>query len=264
MNPNIIGVATSVSKNVNYDPIDTLQFSLQYNIKFIQIYLNENIIFNKSKIEKIRTIAYQNDKVIICHSPYFLNENAISKTMISAAIDIMYFQKEKNIIFHFDERENLADSIEYIKILNNRGLSVYVENFYQNNNEISFINNTNKYNCLLILSKYHNISAFPVIDFPRLFISPIVKHFDSLFICKQLCDLVVELDLPTIIHIIDFTNFNQNRNCWCALGNGLMPFSEIFSFIKKKRCLIDHVMLEFEDKRMFLDSVSVIQKMYNS
>ncbi|MGD9200088.1 MAG: hypothetical protein PVI26_00870 [Chitinispirillia bacterium] len=264
MNQNIIGVATSVSKYVNYDPLDTLQFSLHYNIKIIQIYLNENILFNARKIEKISTIARQNDKIIICHSPYFLNKNGISEKIISAANDIMQFQNEKKIIIHFDERENLTDSLEYVKILNNRGLSVCVENYYQNKNETSFINNLNRYNSLLILIKHFNLSAFPVIDFPRLFITPIFKNFDSLFICKQLCDLIAELSLPTTVHFIDFTNYNQNRSCWCELGKGLMPVFEIFSFLKIKHCIINHLILEFEDKRMFLDSVSKIQRMEGS
>lgn len=259
MNRDLVGVGSSVSRDKDCDSLDTLLFSRDNDIKIAQIYLDYNLINKHNLIEEVREFAKINGIRLTCHSPEMLNEKTLSKSIISAANELLIYQKEKKIIIHFDENENLKDSLANIEELNRNELTVCLENFYNKKDEVTFLKNISAFNSIFSHAGKYALPLYPVIDFPRLFISDIIGNYDSLSIAKQIIDNLARYSIKIILHLIDFLDYSQERDCWCVLGKGLMPYGPIFEFARKRQIIYDHCILEYEEKGMFLESLSEIE-----
>jgi hypothetical protein len=261
VNRDLIGVGTSVSKDKNWDPLDTLQFARENNTKIVQIYLNDDLIAHPGLINDAREYAEENDMLLTCHSPEPLNKKALSKKNIAAANELLMHQAEKRIVIHYDEKEKLDDCLMCIEELYENELIVCLENYYVQKETKNFARNINIFNSIFTLAMQEELPVYPVIDFPRLFISGIIENVNSLLITKQILDNLSMLSMKVILHLIDFTDYGQQRNSWCAIGKGLMPYKEIFEFIHEIELDIDHCILEYEDKKLYLESLTAVRSL---
>lgn len=258
MNRNLIGVGTSVSKDKGYDPVDTLTFAAENNIKTVQVYLNNDLISNPPLIKKISNYAKEKELQLTCHSPESLNKLVLSSDLIYAAKELLIYQTENKFIVHFDENEKLDRCIDYINELYQNDLVVCLENYHLRKDAKKVAQSIQTFNAILTRGAEQNLPIYPVIDFPRLFISGIVENINALLIIKQVLDNVSMLSKKVILHLIDFSHYDQGRDTWCAIGKGLMPYQAIFNFINEINLHIDHCVLEYEDKKLFLQSIEAV------
>lgn len=256
MNRELIGVGTSISKEKNFDPMDTLLFSRDNTIAIVQVYLDYDLIDSPDYIREIREFAKENNISLTCHSPEKLNKKTLSESILSAVGELLIYQKEKRIVVHFDEQEPLKDILTHIEKMNKNNLTVCLENYYEGKDEKTFLGNIDTYNSIFNLAEKYKFSVYPVIDFPRLFISDIFNRYDSLVLAEQAIDNCAKHSFRVILHLIDFLDYSQQRDSWCALGKGLMPYKAIFDYAREREIIYDHCILEFEDKKLTLESMS--------
>ena len=57
-----------------------------------------------------------------------------------------------------------------------------------------------------------------------------------------------------MIHLIDATSPDMDRNTWCPIGQGIIPYTEIFSVLKQWGTDINSVIFEYEDQVLPLES----------
>ncbi len=255
MERKFVGVGTSISKDENYDPMDTLLFSKDNNIEIVQVYLGYDLINNPDSIKEIGDFAGAGNITLTCHAPEQLNKKLLAENIISAAHNLLKHQKEKKLIVHFDENEPLKDTIVRVGELNKKGFSVCIENFYTAKEKDLFMKNIDTFNSLFHLAEKYDFTVYPVIDFPRLFISHIFSNYDPLVLTEQIIDNLAKHSFKVILHLIDFSDYSQHRDSWCALGKGLMPYKAIFDYARDKGIVYDHCVLEYEDKVLTLESL---------
>lgn len=255
MDKKLIGVATSVSKDKNYDSMDTLEFAKKNNINLVQIYLNDELLGKPEFLVKVTKYAKDNNISLLCHSPEPLNNNVFKNNIIGCANELLKYQGRKKFIIHFDETIELSDSLKFIEELNKKKLCVYLENFYSELNIFTLLRNINIFISIFSITKNSNLSVIPVVDLPRLFINGIANKLDSLIFTKQLFDYLAIHTVSVALHMIDFSDNRQGKSSWTVIGKGLMPYNDIFNFCKTLGISFDHCILEYEDKKLFLDSV---------
>lgn len=255
MDQKLIGTATSVAKDNNYDALDTLQFAKENNISLVQVYLNNELKTQPGLIAEAAHFAGQNDISLICHSPTSLNPGIFEKDTIPRAKELLKFQNQKKLTVHFDESVHLEEAVGLIEKLAGEGLHVYLENFYADTKETALLNNINTFNAIFSAAKEKKLPVIPVIDLPRLFKENITSRCDSLFLTTVVLHFLHVHSFPIGLHMIDFSDYSQDRDCWTAVGKGLMPYKKIFDFCTNTGMVFDHCVLEYEDKQMCLDSL---------
>lgn len=245
-----ISYASSISADKNYDPLDTLLYCQEKSISLSQLYMDKNLSEDATQVKKLRKFSKENNIHLTCHAPKELNSELIDISILKPIKKLLKNEDEKIIIVHFDEDCPIDDAMITIESLTNNGFTVGLENFYKNQNEAEVLLNTAKFNLLLSLSAEHEFSVIPVIDFPRLFIKEISSTTDSLMITKSILANISMLPFPLILHLIDFNDNSQKRNTWTPIGNGLMPYKDIFEIIRTFDINIHHAVLEFESKEL--------------
>ena len=261
MNKNLLGIGTSVSRDRDYDPMDTLDFAKETGIPVVQVYLNDQLLTRPELIEDICEYAGEKDLRLTCHAPEPLNTNGLSPAIITAAKKLLAYQEEKKLIIHFDENERLDDCLHHIDHLYQHGIITCLENYYVRRDVKSFAHNNRIFKSIFAVARAKGLPMYPVIDFPRLFISGIVEHINALLTTKKILDVLSMLSYKTILHMIDFSDHSQKRNAWCTIGKGLMPYKAIFEFMSEIDLAIDHCVLEYEDKVLCERSLSPAQKL---
>ncbi len=262
MSSMVIGVATSVSKLQAWDPLDTLDFAIKNEIPLVQLYLNETLLKDKLLQEKVRIVTKDSHITVTCHLPGFLNRRDLTPAIVEAACAVLVFEKKKQVVVHFDEATTFDEAIQCIKTLHGRGLSVGIENYHVNYSAIN--KNVSKYCHLISKAKEIGLNVCAVFDIPRLFIKEIASNHNSLNLANKILKSLAQIKYPLILHCIDVTDANQDREDWCAIGQGIIPYDKIFQLIKSTGNLLDHVVLEFEDKDKICESIGVIKKLCSS
>lgn len=257
MKRQLVGVGTSISREKNYDPMDTLLFAVEHDIALVQVYLDYDLIGTHDYIIEIREFARKSNITLTCHAPEPLNEKLVSEDIFSAANQLLIYQEEKKIVTHFDENEPLKKILAHIEAVTNNGLTVCLENFHEAKDENTFLANIDTFNSLFGLAGKYDLPIYPVMDFPRLFVTEIFNKYDSLVLAEQLIDNLAKHPFKVILHCIDFLNYDHtSRDSWCALGKGLMPYKAIFEYARGKNIVYDHCILEYEDKGLTLESLA--------
>lgn len=260
MNYEQIGVATALSKEKHYDPMDTLLFCKQHDIALVQIYMDMTLVKSSDYIIEIREFAKECGIALTCHAPEPLNDRMLSEIILTAAEQLLFYQPEKKLIVHYDETQPLKKTISSVEALNKRGFAVCLENFYFARDEQTFLGNIDTFNSVFSLAEKYGFSIYPVMDFPRLFIAHIFNNYNSLVLTEQIIDTIASHPFKVILHLIDFNDYSQNRESWCALGKGLMPYNAIFQHAESRGILYDHGILEYEDKKLTLESLEAMRE----
>ncbi len=240
--------------------MDTLLFCVENDIALMQVYLDYDLINSTDYLIEIRKFAKESDIILTCHAPEFLNEKLLDTTTLSAAQLLLAHQEEKKLVVHFDENETLKRMVAGIEAVNRYDMTVCLENFHKTRDEKLFLRNIDTYTSVFSVAEKYTLSVIPVIDFPRLFDSDIFNHYDSLVLCEQIVNSLALHAPKIILHCIDFMDYNHsNRNTWCALGKGLMPYKTIFEYAKQQGLSYDHCVLEYEDKKLTIESLEATE-----
>lgn len=255
-----IAAATSISKAKNYDALDTLMYCQQNNVSSVQLFLDNSLLGNDRNIDTVRDYAKEHAIALTCHAPVSLNDEIFIGTIIDSLSRILAFQDKSYVIIHFDENVDFEVALSIIETLNNRSLTVCLENFYEKTDERSVLNNICVYNALLTAAKMKGLDVVPVFDLPRLFIADITRKLNS----KHMTDLILKTiainHYKPILHLIDYTDYSQERDTWTSIGKGIMPYREIFELMKALAISLDHIVLEYEDKKMFIESIPFLEQ----
>lgn len=258
----LVGVASSVSKEKKYDPDDTVEFASANGIGLVQAYMDKTLLNNFKRIHRLRESASLRAVQLTCHAPELLNEKILDKIILDSMRELLAFQPKKKMVIHFDQLQPLDAVLSVIEKINGSGLTVCIENFYQGKEEASFIGNCALFNALLTACRKTGLDIVPVVDLGRLFIADYVHTYDALLLTKLMLSTIAALGFSVVFHIIDFNDYSQSRESWCALGKGLMPYGKIFSFAQKINLSVDHCVLEYEKKEMCLESMKALLSLF--
>lgn len=247
MNPSI-GIANSVSANFDFDPLDTIKFAQQENFNVIQIFLTEKLLDDKRLLSRLQKQQSEFKKVYY-HADGFFNKDFPESEYYQKLTNFLKNIEDPNYILHFDENIDIDKLFKLTDILSANGIKIFIENFFQKTSKASSEKNIKKYTALFTLVNTVENLIFPVLDIPRLFHKKLkFKKGEALKWCYQLLNFFGNRNIPILLHLIDSKEKDQPRTSFCSVGEGYIPYPEIFNFIKKTNAPISEIILEFEDK----------------
>lgn len=247
----LIGAANSISFNQDYDPLDTLKFVQQTHFEMVQIYLNTNLLNNGEDLKKIKNFLNRSGQLpCYFHSEMPLNMKLVSSEYYQLLYNYLESFDYFRIIFHYDEKEKLENILQTIQKLHRPDGRIYLENDFQLAGKSNAEKNLRKFMAVFSLSQNSDYSFYPVIDIPRFFTKKLgFTSEESLNWCYQLFNFFNDLRVPVLLHMIDAKDANQQKNMYCPLGEGHIPYKKIFNFLKKNRVeLIEGIIFEYLDK----------------
>lgn len=247
----LIGAANSISFNQDYDPLDTLKFVQQTHLEIVQIYLNTNLLNNGKDLRKIKNFLKKSSQLTCYfHSEMPLNIKLVSSEYYQLLYNYLESFDHFRIIFHYDEKEKLENILQTIQKLHRPNGRIYLENDFQSAGKSNAEKNLRKFLAIFSLSQNSDYLFYPVIDVPRFFTKKLgFTSEESLNWCYQLFNFFNDLRVPVLLHVIDAKDATQQKNMYCPLGEGHIPYKNIFSFIKKNRMdLIEGIIFEYLDK----------------
>lgn len=254
------GVANSISANFKFDPLDTIKFASQGEFPLLQIYLNQELLNNQSVLKKI---SRQKDdfKQVFFHAEGYLNEEFYESPYRQDLISYLETIEDSNFIIHFDERSNIDTMIKLVDKLGKEKPALYLENYFMAEGKEAAEKNLKKYMALFTLATNFGNTIYPVIDIPRIFHNNTgLSIAEALEWCYQMLNFFSLRNIPIYLHLIDASDPEQTRGHFVSLGQGYIPYAELFQFIKKTRPKIKGVIFEFEDKMNPLSSRDYIRE----
>ena len=260
---NQIGVASSISKENDFDARDTLEFCLEHNLKLAQLYLNDQLAKSSLARSSAAQIAWENGIEIVCHFPVPLNDRSLQNEITMAAIDILSKQQKKRVVVHHDESLSVQESAQIVSALSHIGFSVGVENYYTQYGEDALRENIESYKGLLTYANSAGLDFFSVLDLPRLFLDKIDEKIDGWSATEGLIEHVSTLQCSSILHLIDFISPDQRRETWCPIGNGILPLNQIMSCSENHKVEYSSCIIELENKEHVLQSLNALNAVIN-
>jgi len=240
-----LGVATSIAKENNFSWQDTVDFAIRYNLSTIQFYLTQNNNLPK-------TSNYSNFKNIYLHLP--LEYDLKIKELILFALDFRKLYDSNKLIIHQKESLSFLETYEIIKIYNQAGFVVGIEN--EGNKDLRSYQKFIQY-----LSK-NKSNFFVVPDIHRLYFN-YAKNYSEKEIYNEICDifdLCKVNESRIVLHVIDSISYKSNRNDWVAMFKGILPYSNLLNFISKKRIDIESMIFEYESPNPVIKSLENLKK----
>jgi sugar phosphate isomerase/epimerase len=251
-----IAVATSLFAESKFDPFSTIFYAQENEICAVQFYMSRNIQEDAQTIEKIRDFCEKKQIKVLCHSPLYIG-SAVGKEHCEALLNIFPKQSEKYCVFHFDEDSSIDLMLDDCEKLVSFGLLPCIENFYKNKSQSGLASNMEKYLSFFDRIFSRNISVMPVLDFPRLFVEEF-SGFNPISLSKTLIDKFAKRKI--IIHAIDSVSPRQDRSDWCAVGNGIVAYRDIFEEIKRLDVFVEYIVLEYENTLFVEESIRNLRK----
>jgi len=261
----LIGIANSVSSNFGYDPLDALRFAHQSKFDFLQVFINNELLNQEDRLEILiqESKANPNSRVYI-HAEGLLNKQWLKSEYTRKFLNFLERIEENHFIIHFDEGAALEEILEVIHSLSRMNRTIYLENYFQSNGTHDAEKNMRKYLAIFTLSNNPGqpICLYPVLDIPRFFHKKLGLDKDAaLSWCFQMLNYFDNRKIPILLHLIDAKEQDQKRSSFCPVGEGYIPYDQIFGFIKKIQPLLSGIVLEFEDKLNTLKSRDNLMKM---
>lgn len=247
---NQVALSTSFSAKHNWDPIYSIEITKKYNLEYCQIYIGDS--FNNPEL--INRVNNYVDINYIFHSNFNLEPSGVVDREIEIVKRIK--SQEKKVVYHHSINASVEEALEAVKELNSRGITVLLENFYEDYDRLPY--SVNSYIDILKKSRLSGLKLYPLIDFPRLFIDKAVNRIDPLNLTYKILDSVKELNYPLYTHLIDTTSTSQTRPTWCSIGDGNIPYRKIFSYIKKMGIITPLHILELEDEMHIQRSIDYL------
>jgi len=253
-----IAVATSLFAENEFDPFLTIYYAEKNEICAVQFYMSQNIQKDIKTVEKIRDLCEEKSIKVLCHSPFYIG-NAAKKEHCEALFNIfpkLCGSNDKYCVFHFDEYSGIDVILDDCKKLVDFGLSPCIENFYKDKSQSGLNANMEKYLSFFDKVFAQNVPVIPVLDFPRLFVKEF-SGFNPVFLSQALIGKFAKRKI--IVHAIDSVSPCQDRVNWCAVGNGIVAYSDIFEAIKRFDVFVEYAVLEYENTTFIAQSIEYLK-----
>jgi hypothetical protein len=245
-----IGVANSVSYNLDYDPLDTLYFAAQSGFEIIQIYINDAMLASKNKLTELKNRLLNLPDISI----YFHSDGAFNEAYTTSSYKESFFKflqdfSEAKIIYHFDENEDLENILKIISYFEADHRQIYLENYFQFEGITAAEKNLRKFTAVFSLANNSGMRIHPVIDIPRFFNARLgFSEEAALNWCFQLLNFFGNRKIPVLFHLIDSKTGKQESRAFCPIGEGIIPYQKIFKFLLKNGVSLEGIILEYLDK----------------
>ena len=258
-----IGIATSVSALYNYDFNDTLDYFDQHSqFKSLQIYLDKEMVNNDTNIHQmLKRLALLENTPVYFHLEGKLNsyllENLDYLQKLAAINDLFEHQ---GFILHFDHKLEIMEYRELLQeFKENINSPLLIEIYFKAQNQTDYQQQLNKYQSLFSLF-HKQFDIRPVIDIPRFYhINNKTSIEQATHDIKLTLNLMKSKELPVLLHLIDINNSRQTRSDFCTIGEGIIPYDEIFEYINYNKIQIENIILEYEDKIKPLESIKYFE-----
>ena len=243
-----LGIASSVARKHDYSWEYTVDFCARYNLSLIQFYWQNPI----PRITKLETL---NIAQRYLHLPVKADTTiGFPEHSSKICTDFSEYYKSRNLILHQppeqicdDDKEGSADQL--LHQLNGLNFRLGLENDYSES--------LTGFQSGLDICSRHNFQFFAVFDIHKFFhrfyrthsVGQIVQACADLFLyCRK-------LNLTLLLHIIDSGSFAADRDLWCPVFEGVIPYRQIFELIKASRVNCEGIILEYEDELMAAESI---------
>jgi len=248
LSTNILAVASSVSADRGFDTLDAVEYAIDNEFKGFQAFINEQIVNNTKLRGKIRSICKDKHLTLIAHAPGTLNWDNVSDASVnSAAQNLLALESRVLVVYHYDETVGLEEGLECLKYLCDQGITTCLENFFMlgaGTSEKCF----KDYLFLLTKAKTSGIDFVPVLDIPRIYDAKVNLAHMAHELLEEAFNVFKSIEIPIILHLVDMYSATQERNSWCPIGQGRIPYMDIFGQMSQCKIPIYMIVLEFEDK----------------
>jgi hypothetical protein len=260
-----LGVANSVSYNLDYNPIDTVSYAVQSDFQLVQIYMNRQSLEEKKYLadlsKKLENFSQTN---IYFHADFPFNQDFLQSDYRIKFSTFLQSFPHCGIIFHFDENEELDVILRMVDELSTGKNRIYLENYFQTDGPSGTEKNLRKFTAIFSLANSEGVRIHPVIDVPRFFHAKIgFSDKEALNWCYQLFNFFGNRNIPILLHLIDTKNNAQNKSEYRPIGDGSVPYQSIFDFIQKNKVALEGMIFEYLDKVNPLKSRDNLKRLLN-
>lgn len=248
-------IASSVSTECGWDPLDTLTFTREMGVNCAQLFLSEAYRKNTSLVKESSLLAWEWGIEILCHSPVDLTEEILNEELTEGFNTLLQYQDTRDIVVHHNPSVPLKQALHIIKEMKNRGLRVCLENFYPSPEDIGSVID----DYLLLMKEAQGLNCAAVIDVPRLYVDPHIEEGSSRgFVEKLLTGLK---GIPLILHLLDCMETSHNRELWCPVGQGIIPYSELLTSLGDYPSVFEKIVLELDEKKHIEPSLCFLREL---
>ncbi len=256
---NILAVATSISRDRGFDPLDAIAYAKDKEFKGFQAFIDQQIIEDAELRRQVRTECEdeENHLTLIAHAPATLKWANVSDDSINSAIrDLLASESKALVVHHYDETVRFEETLKCLQYLRDQGFTPCLENFFMSGAETSE-KSFRDYLFLLKEAKDRSIELMPVFDIPRLYESQVkLAHL----LIEMALDVFELIETPIILNLIDTYNDAKLKSSWCPLGRGIIPYTNILQQLKQRKIPIHMIILEFEDRINPIESKEFLEK----
>ncbi len=254
-----IGVANSVSANFSFDPQDAYRYAVQEGFDLLQVYLTESLL-KSEEMGWMQKVIAEGTLRFYFHLPGQLNAQFFRQEFWRLFQRCLDRCPDVPVLLHFDETADLEEMLAGIRKLAQLPVTVYLENYFQLEGNENARKNLKKYLALFTLANAGELTLRPVLDIPRCFHQRLkFSPREALEWCFQILNYFGNRHLPLLLHLIDVRDENQLRSSFCSIGEGIVPYPDIFRFMEKNRIPVEGIVLEYEDKLHPLESRKTLQ-----
>ncbi len=259
-----IGVANSISKNFNYDPRDTLHYVKNEGFECLQIYLSNELLQHTDWYPELEE-NFSSELSVVFHAEGDLNRTFFSSSYYQLLQHFFTHSSDPHYILHFDEQIQVDHLVDLIEKQVPKNEIVYLENYFKSPGPVAAVKNIKKFMALFTLVLADQKKLLPVLDIPRFFHANLQwSPSEALNWIFQLMNFFSLRRIPVLLHLVDYSDPRQQRNQFCPVGEGYIPYSDFFKFVIKTEPLISGIILEYEDKLNPLKSRQNILRMMHS
>lgn len=243
-----VGVANSVSANFEFDPLDAINFARHYQFSDVQIYLTSAMLEDPALLSRLAEEEKHFQRMYF-HVEGRLNVAFLNSTNFTTLVERLQTFQFPNFIIHFDEQCNLAALVGAVEKIKSVKVQIYLENYFAKSGRDAAEKNLRKFLALFTLVNSTGLVLYPVLDIPRLFHQKLkLSKRESIEWTYQLFNFFGNKKIPALLHVIDTRDDRQIRSQYCPLGEGSIPYAEIFDFLRQTRPPVEGIILEYEDK----------------
>lgn len=245
-----IGIASSVSSNQNYDPLDTIRYAQQSNFEMVEILLYDEIIQQKNIADKIESLLKQKQlHQVFFHALQDLNRAVIKQDNQNNLFSHMKRLSDFPFVFTFDEQEELEKTLETIEKLSTLFHNTpYLENNFYAQGEKNYEKNLRKYLAVFSLANIQTLTVKPLLNIPAFFNDGEMSDESALQWCCQIFNFFSTKNIPMTLCLTDIHELRTDRTLPCPIGEGAIPYHKIFDFIKKTITPIEGIIFHYTDK----------------
>ncbi len=235
---NRLGIATSVARDENFSWQVTLQRARKANIRHVQFYIKKTT----GLAEALQNLISGSSQIFpYFHLPPSEDEGQISEILTTLS---RYFPRRFVVIQHQPFWETLHTMQGAFP-----AMIIAVENDAPKQTPHDFLRFAEK--------TFTSKSFWAVVDVAR-FYHQAPPLLTDRALEKQILDLFVflqEKSIPFLIHAIDIKNRQPQRENWCPLFDGRIPWHNFLKALRKSSDLLKSFLFEYENWNMCLSSI---------